>query len=473
MTARPRQDLDPAKEALDALRAAEARDGRLDVTARKDLLRRLEHALIRRQDAMVRAVDADFGGREPMETLAAEVLVVVNAIRHARRHVARWARPRRVSAGLPFWPSAVRIVPQPLGVVGILSPWNYPAQLALSPVVSALAAGNRVAVKPSEATPRTAEILSGLLDAALGPSVARTVLGGPDVAAAFSRQPFDHLLFTGSAATGRSVMRAAAENLTPVTLELGGKCPAIVMPDADPAAAAREIVLGKGFNAGQTCVAPDTVLVVGRDAQAFCDAARAAHARHYPDGLGTAIASDRHAARLDGLVEGARVAPFGTGAGTGTGRRRPLALAPDPPPGAALLHEEVFGPVLPVVAVPDLDAAIAWVRARAAPLAIYLFSDDRAAEARLLDGTVSGALVVNGTIAHAAMDGLPFGGVGGSGFGRYHGEAGFLTFSNMRGHVRQARWSLSRLAAPPYGPGTERLIRMLIGRPGRGKDVQG
>jgi len=469
MTARPRQDPDSAKEALDALRAAEARDGRLDVPTRKTLLRRLEHALIRRQDEIVRAVDADFGGREPAETLAAEVLVVVNAIRHARRHVARWARPRRVSPGLPFWPSAVRIVPQPLGIVGILSPWNYPAQLALSPVVSALAAGNRVAVKPSEAAPRTAELLSGLLDEALGSAVARTVLGGPDVAAAFSRQPFDHLLFTGSAATGRSVMRAAAENLTPVTLELGGKCPAIVMPDADPAAAAREIVLGKGFNAGQTCVAPDTVLVVGRDAQAFCDAARAAHARHYPDGLGTALASDRHAARLDAIANGARVEPLGTI----SGRRRPLALAPDPSPGAALLHEEVFGPILPVVAVPDLDAAIAWVREREAPLAIYLFSDDRAAEARVLDRTVSGALVVNGTIAHAAMDGLPFGGVGGSGFGRYHGEAGFMTFSNMRGHVRQARWSLSRLAAPPYGPGTERLIRMLIGRPGRGKDVQG
>ena len=405
----------------------------------------------------MRALDADFGGRSGEETLIAEVLGVLTAVRHARRRLRRWARPRRVGVSLPFWPARAWIVPQPLGVVGILSPWNYPVQLSLGPLVAAIAAGNRAVLKPSEITPRAAGELARLLEDCLGPWVARTVLGGPPVAAAMARLPFDHLLFTGSTERGREVMRAAAEHLTPLTLELGGKCPAILMPDADLALAARGLVLGKALNAGQTCVAPDTLLVVRpRPLAEVREALVQAHARHYPDGLQTAtMATQRR--RIEQLVAGAATQPLGEPG-------RPHLSVAEPPPGSPLLRDEVFGPVLPLVAVDDLASALAWVRKLPSPLAVYLFTADRAVEERVLAATRAGALVVNGAVVQAAMETLPFGGVGASGFGRYHGRAGFDTFSNLRVHLRSARASLSRFLDPPYGPRKQRLIERLLGR---------
>ncbi len=448
-----------AEAAYVALRVVDARSGGLPLDERERLLRSLGGLLVERRERFVRALDTDFGGRSVEETLLAEILVVANAARHARRRLRRWARPRRVGVDLPFWPSRAWLVPQPLGVVGILSPWNYPVQLSLSPLVGALAAGNRVALKPSEVTARTADELAALIDAALGPEVVRTVLGGPDVAAAFARQPFDHLLFTGSSARGREVMRAAADNLTPLTLELGGKCPVLVLADADLERAARAVVAAKALSAGQTCVAPDTVLLVGTAAAAFRDALTRAYRALFPDGHPTAIVSDRQLNRLDRLAVGSTMEPLGPG---DKGRRRPLAVAVNPIPASTLLTEEVFGPVLPILELPSLDAALAWIAGRPAPLAVYLFTRDRTAEATLLSGTRAGALVVNGAVVQAAMETLPFGGVGGSGFGRYHGRAGFDTFSNPRVHLRAARFSLSRLCDPPYGPGKRRLIERLL-----------
>jgi coniferyl-aldehyde dehydrogenase len=272
-----------------------------------------------------------------------------------------------------------------------------------------------------------------------------------------ARLPFDHLLFTGSTERGREVMRAAAEHLTPLTLELGGKCPAILMPDADLTDAARSLVLGKALNAGQTCVAPDTLLVVGpRPLAEVREALARAHARHYPDGLPTAVPAAQRR-RLEQLAAGTVTQPLGDPG-------RPHLSVAKPPPGSPLLCQEVFAPVLPLMAVDDLAAALAWVRNLPSPLAVYLFTADRAAEERVLAGTRAGALVVNGAVVQAAMETLPFGGVGASGFGRYHGRAGFDTFSNLRVHLRTARASLSRLLDPPYGSRKQRLIERLLGR---------
>jgi coniferyl-aldehyde dehydrogenase len=448
-----------AAEAYRRLRAEDDRAGGLPVPERRDLLARLARLLVERRRAFAQALDADFGGRSVEETLVAEVLGVATAARHARRRLRRWAKPRRVGVPAPFWPGRAWVVPQPLGVVGIVAPWNYPVQLSLLPLVGAVAAGNRVALKPSELTPRTAVGLARLLEDGLGPEIARTVLGGPEAAAAFVRLPFDHLLFTGSTARGREVMRAAADNLTPLTLELGGKCPAVVTPDADLERAARAIVLGKAINAGQTCVAPDTVLLAGVAAATMRDLLRQAYRRHFPSGLPTAVVSERQLARVERLTAGTALKPLGP---DGPGRHRALALAPAPSPGSGLLEEEVFGPVLPLVELPGLAEALAWIRSRPAPLAVYLFTRDRRAEAETLAATRAGALVVNDTVVQAAMETLPFGGVGASGYGRYHGRAGFDTFSNRRVHLRAGRFSLARLVAPPYGAAKRRLVERLL-----------
>jgi acyl-CoA reductase-like NAD-dependent aldehyde dehydrogenase len=444
-------------EALAALRAAEARDGRLALDHRRDLLARLAKMLLARAEDFVLALDADYGGRARYDTLLADVIVVADAARYSRRKLRGWAKPRRVRVPYPFWPAGALEEPVPKGVVGIIAPWNYPVQLALWPVVDAIAAGNRVCVKPSEFVPRTADRIAALLRDALGDHVARTVQGDARVAADFAAQLWDHLLFTGGTATGRKVAEAAARNLVPVTLELGGKCPAVVLPSADLRRAARDILVGKAINAGQTCVAPDTVLLVGHAPEDFAEACRAAGIA-LPEG---AVASEAQAARLDAFAAEARVTPL---AASGEARHRAIALA-EAPPGSSLLQEEIFGPILAVETPRDLDAAIAWIAARPPPLAIYLFGATRQAEALVAARTRSGAIVTGRTVEYAAFPALGFGGVGASGIGRYHGQAGFLAFSDMRARVRHGRWSLSRLFDPPRGPLVARVVSRLIGKP--------
>lgn len=443
-----------AAGALAALRVAEARDGAPDLDRRRALLDALARTVIARAEDIVAALDADYGGRSRYDTLLADVLLTADAARFARRHLRGWAKPRPVPVPFPFRPARAFEVPQPKGVVGIMAPWNYPVQLALWPAVDAIAAGNRVAVKPSELVPRTAALIAELLDAALGPDMARTVLGGPEVAADFAAQRWDHLVFTGGTATGRKVAEAAARNLVPVTLELGGKCPCVVLPGADLAAAARDILAAKAVNAGQTCIAPDTVLLVGHRPEAFAEACRATGIG-LPDG---AIASDAAAARLDRLAEGAELHPL---APDGPGRRRALALA-TPQPGSPLLEEEIFGPVLPVVTIPDCLSAIDWITGRAPPLAIYLFGATAAEHALFAARTRSGALVSGRAVEYAAFPALGFGGIGSSGQGRYHGLRGFETFSNLRADVRHGRWSLSRIFDLPRKRLAERLIGRLV-----------
>jgi coniferyl-aldehyde dehydrogenase len=440
-------------EALAALRATEARDGRLSIARRRDLLAKLANTVLDRAEDIARALDADYGGRSRYDTLLADVLIVADAAKYSRRWLRWWARSRRAWVPYPFWPTTAAEEPVPKGVVGIVAPWNYPVQLALWPVVDAIAAGNRVCVKPSEFVPRTAQIVAEVLEAALGPDIARCVQGDGTVAADFVAQPWDHLMFTGGTATGRKVAEAAARNLVPVTLELGGKCPCVVLPGADLNGAARNILAGKAVNAGQTCIAPDTVLLIGHDVAAFEAACRASGIA-LPEG---AVASDRQAARLDALAREARVTPLGAD----EGRKRAIALA-EAPPESTLLTEEIFGPLLAVQPVRDLEEAIAWIAARPAPLAIYLFGATRAEEDAVAARTRSGALVTGRAIEYAAFPALGFGGVGASGMGRYHGKAGFLAFSDMRSRVRHGRWSLSRFFDLPRKPIAAKLTEQLL-----------
>ena len=359
---------DPAA-ALAALRTAAVRDGALPLDRRRALLLAMAALLLRRAEDIAAALDADYGGRCIEETLLAEVKLTVDAARHSAARLHAWAKPRRAGVPFPFRPARAAVEPVPKGVIGIMAPWNYPLQLALLPAVDAIAAGNRVAIKPAEATPRTAALLAELVAEAWGPEVARVVQGGPDIAAAFAAQPWDHLVFTGGTETGRKVMQAAAANLVPLTLELGGKCPALVLPGADLARAAQAILAGKVVNAGQTCIAPDTVLLVGHTAAAF-EAACRATGIGLPD---TVVVNDRQAARLDALCAGATLTPL---APHGPGRRRALALA-EAPPDHALHATEIFGPVLAVQPMPDLAAAIGWIAERPRPLAVYLFGATR------------------------------------------------------------------------------------------------
>jgi acyl-CoA reductase-like NAD-dependent aldehyde dehydrogenase len=362
-------------------------------------------------------------------------------------------RPRRAAVPYPFWPARAWVEPVPKGVVGIMAPWNYPVQLALAPAVDAIAAGNRIVVKPSEHAPACAAMIAAVLDVALGPDMARCVQGDAAVAADFAAQPWDHLVFTGGTQTGRRVAQAAAANLVPVTLELGGKCPVVVCPGADLAVAAREILIGKGLNAGQTCVAPDTVLLVGHDVAAFAAACRAAGLPP-PE---TALLNAAQDARIARLAEGAALTPLGAD----DGRRRAIALA-TAPDDAPLMTEEIFGPLLALRPCADIAEAIGWIAARPAPLAIYLFGATAEQEAAVVAGTRSGAVVSGRCIEHVGFSALPFGGIGASGQGRTHGEEGFRALSNLRARVRHGRFSLARIFDAPRGSMAARIVQNLL-----------
>lgn len=440
-------------EALTALRAAEARDGAPNLKQRRALLLSLARVMkARAQDIMV-VLDAEYEGRAPIETLLADVLLVADAALYARRNLWHWMRPRRVTVPYPFWPAHAREEFVPKGVIGIMAPWNYPVQLALLPAIDAIAAGNRVCVKPSEALPRTAALIGDILRDALGDDIALCVQGGADIGADFAAQRWDHLVFTGSTATGRKIMAAAAPNLTPLTLELGGKCPVVVLPGADLKRTARDILAGKAFNAGQTCVAPDTVLLVGHSRQAFVEACQAS-------GIGlpdTAVINATQYARLGGLMAGASLTPL---AADGPGRRMALRLA-EAPPEAPICHEEIFGPILLLREENSLESALAWVAGRPAPLAIYLFGASSTEENFVSTAARGSAIIAGRTVEFAGFQALGFGGSGDSGFGRRNGLAGFLEFSHRRARVWHGGFSLSRLFDQPRGKAVERLKNLL------------
>ena len=438
---------------------------------RRDRLARLARIVTQHEAALVAAIDRDFGHRSAHETRLAELYIVAAEVRHAIRRLAKWMKPRRVATPLHLQPAAARIMRQPLGVAGVISPWNYPVQLALGPVVAALAAGNRVMLKPSELTPATSALIAELVAAHFREDELAVVLGDATVGKAFASLAFDHLLFTGSTAVGRSVALAAAANLTPVTLELGGKSPALFDVDADFALGIPRLVAGKLLNAGQTCIAPDYALVPKSRIDEFVAAVTAAVERLYPAATANAdyssIVDDRHHARLVALVDdararGARIVTLGGQAGDGgLPRRIAPALVLDVTGDMAIMREEIFGPLLPVAAYATLDEAIARINARPHPLAMYWFGAERARCERVLRETLAGGVTVNDTLWHFAHEGLPFGGVGASGIGAYHGEHGFATFSHAKAVYVQSRLAPTRLLYPPYGRTFERVLAQL------------
>lgn len=457
---------------LSAQREAQRRDGAPDRRLRLDRLDRLRALLIEGREEWGAAVSADFGHRSRHEILLTELVATLASIDHARRHLRRWMRPERRRTALAYWPARNAVHYQPLGVIGIVSPWNYPVNLAFSPLAGALAAGNRVLLKPSEITPRVAALIAERVARRFQAEEIAVVTGDAGTARRFTELPFDHLVFTGSTATGRLVMQAAARNLVPVTLELGGKSPAIVAPDAVPGRAAGAIMRGKLINAGQSCVAPDHIYVPRQMMARFVAAADAAVRRLYPS-IGTspdygAIVDGHRMSRLlalldDAVEKGASALPLGGGDGrmVGEGRLRPhLLIGVDD--GMSIMREEIFGPLLPVLPYDDMAEVLARIGAGPRPLALYLFTEDAGTRRRVLDGTLSGGVCINDTMLQVGQEDLPFGGVGMSGMGAYHGRAGFLAFSHARAVMEQARLNPGLLARPPYGRRIEWMIDLLL-----------
>jgi len=441
------------------------------LTLRRDRLGRLRALIETHAAALSEAIEADFGVRSRQLTEAADLFVLRAAIGQLHKELPRWMKSRRVATPIYLLPARGYIQRQPLGVVGVIGPWNYPLQLNLGPAATALAAGNRVMLKPSELTPHTSALMASLVQQAFAAEEFSVVLGGADVAQAFSALPFDHLFFTGSTSVGRMVAAAAAANLTPTTLELGGKSPCVVDASCDLNDAAIKIAHGKLLNAGQTCIAPDYVLLPrGREA-AFENAYAAAVAKLFPTIAGNpdyaAIVSDRHLARLTALLDearakGARVVELAKPpTGEPSSRQMNPTLVFNPAPDLRLMKEELFGPILPVLPYDTIEDAIAFINARPRPLAQYWFGTDTAARDRLLNKTVSGGVTVNDTLMHVAHEGLPFGGVGESGWGSYHGESGFLRFTQQKPVLVQSRWAMGNLFYPPYGARFDKVMGLL------------
>ncbi|MBU2296125.1 MAG: coniferyl aldehyde dehydrogenase [Gammaproteobacteria bacterium] len=430
----------------------------------------LRDLLSNERDALISAISQDFSNRSADETLLAELMPSLHGIHYATKRIKKWMKPSRRSVGMQFMPAAAKVIYQPLGVVGVIVPWNYPLFLAIGPLVGALAAGNRVMIKMSESTPATSLLVKELLAKVFPEDLVTVVLGEAEVGMAFSKLPFDHLLFTGATSIGKHVMRAAADNLTPVTLELGGKSPAIVSADVPLADAAERIAFGKTMNAGQTCVAPDYVLVPKDRVEGFVDAYRNAVQGFYPQLTDnpdyTAIINERQQQRLNGYLQdaeskGANIIPLYPEA---QGRRMPYAVLLNVTDEMKVMQDEIFGPLLPIIPYDKLEDAFRFINERDRPLALYYFGYDKSEQQRVLHETHSGGVCINDTLLHVAQDDMPFGGVGPSGMGHYHGHEGFLTFSKAKGVFIKQRFNAAKMIYPPYGKALHKLVYKLFVR---------
>ena len=435
-------------------------------------LKKLGAAIETHEADFQEAISEDFGNRSYIETILTETMVIKAGINHNIKHLKKWMAVRRTPTALHYKPSSNQIVPQPLGVIGIISPWNYPLQLAVMPLVGALAAGNRAMIKPSEYTPRLSELLKKVLGELFTEDEVFVATGGVDVAQAFSSLPFDHLLFTGSTPVGRIVAGAASQNLTPVTLELGGKSPVIIDDSANMKLITPRITNGKLLNAGQTCVAPDYVLMPAAKIDAFSEAMIKKAEEFYPTFAGnsdyTSIVADSHYARLQNLLEDAenkgatlRTAGDDDKQQLAKERRVPLTVVTNTTPDMKIMQEEIFGPLLPVVASETLDDALGYIQERDRPLALYWMGEDSAKREKVLHESISGGVTINDCAWHVIQEDIPFGGVGPSGMGAYHGEDGFKTFSHMKGVYFQSRFSSGKMLFPPYTAKTQKLLKML------------
>jgi len=439
-----------------------------DYAQRMDDLARLRAAYQPRVGEFAKAMSADFGRRSRHESLLSDGMTVLNEIDHTRAHLRSWMTPKRAAADWLFFPARTEVRCQPLGVVGVIAPWNYPVNLALNPLVAAIGAGNHVMLKPSEHTPRTSELLKDLLAKVFPDNRVASVLGGPEVAAAFAALPLDHLFFTGSTAVGRKVMAAAAPNLTPVTLELGGKSPVIIAPGYPLPTAVDRIAAGKFLNAGQTCIAPDYVLLRKDSIAEFVAEMQKYISQRYPDTAAnpdySSIVNGGQYARLRSYLDQAHAAGakvIELAAGDPGQRVLPPTLVLDARDDLALMQEDIFGPILPLVAVESVDAAVDYINARPRPLSLYHFDHDKARIERVLERTHAGGVSINDTVMHFAQSELPFGGVGPSGMGHYHGREGFLAFSKQKPVLYQARWTSMKLMRPPYRNVADFLVKFL------------
>ena len=462
---------------LERQRAAYAARPMRTAAERRDALAALADALYRRKDDFIAAINQDFGQRASHETQLMEWLPVLDEIAAIRRQLPRWMRSERVAANWNFLPSRARILPQPLGVVGIIGAWNYPLLLTLSPLANALGAGNHALIKPSERAPASARLIAELVADTFPADYVSVVNGDADVSAAFAALPFDHLVFTGSTATGRKVMQAAAANLTPVTLELGGKSPALVHESFDITQAAQRIASAKFWNAGQTCIAPDYVLVPAAKLDGFVSAVQASVAQHWPDPahnrdytrmIDAAAWQRMHALLDDARTRGARpIELSGPADIAGQGGAFMPTVLLDVSADMQVMQEEIFGPILPIIPYQTLDEALHHIRQGERPLAMYYFDNDRQRIRHVLAHSHAGGVTINDCLFHQVQHRLPFGGIGASGIGAYHGIDGFRRFSHRKPILLQSGLTarlLGKLIKPPYGPMTDRLIRFITRR---------
>ena len=431
---------------------------------RIEWLRALRTVLASEQKLLAETISADFSHRSHDETHLAELMPSLEGIDYACKNIQRWMKPSKRKVGLAFQPASAQVVYQPLGVIGVIVPWNYPLFLSIGPLTGALAAGNRVMIKMSEHTPHTAQLLKELLGRVFSEDLVCVVQGEVDVAVAFAELPFDHLLFTGSTQVGKQVMQAAAKNLTPVTLELGGKSPAIISADVPLADAAQRIAFGKTVNAGQTCVAPDYILVPEDRVTDFVAALRTAVLKFYPTLADnpdcTAIINQQHRQHLqDTIADAVNLGAEAIAMHSETqDQRLPLTLLLNATDEMRVMQEEIFGPILPIVSYRSLDEALAYIRQRPRPLALYYFGYQRDEQQYVLNNSHAGGVCINDTLLHVAQHDLPFGGIGPSGMGHYHAHEGFLTFSHSKAVFSKQRFNAAKLIYPPYGGWLQKLI---------------
>ena len=435
---------------------------------RIDHLKALKSITIKYQDQLATAVNKDFSCRSKDETLLAEILTSVEGINMAIKKTRKWMKPSKRGVGMLFAPAKNEVRYQPLGVIGIIVPWNYPIFLALGPLVAALSAGNRAMIKMSEFTPNLNQVFKTMIAEVFDENRVCVIEGEADAAIAFTEQPFDHILFTGSTAVGRFVMAAAAKNLTPVTLELGGKSPTIVSDNIPMKDAAERICFGKSMNAGQTCVAPDYILVPKAKEEAFIQAYIAAFSKMYPtlkdNGDYTAIVNDRQYQRLSSWIndakdKGAKLTKINpANEDLSAGRKLAPVIVQNMKNNMTIAEEELFGPILPIIPYESMDEAIAYINDRPRPLALYFFGYDKNEQDHVLNNTHSGGVSVNDTLMHLAQEDMPFGGIGDSGMGHYHGKEGFITFSKAKAVHRKGRISTGSLAHPPYDNSIRKMI---------------
>lgn len=458
---------------LERQQKAQLRQGPPSAALRKDRLTRCITLLLEHKDELIAALDADFGARSKDMSAFTDIVAALAPLKSARSHLDDWmkTRKRKVTPGaLAVLGAKAEVRYQPKGVVGIMTPWNFPVQLSFDAIAGAFAAGNRVMLKPSELTPQTGAMMADLLDLYFDEDEIAVILGGPDIGAAFSELPFDHLIFTGGTEIGRRVMAAAARNLTPVTLELGGKCPVVVSRSADLGKTAARVMMGKTMNAGQICLAPDYVITPRENRDAFVTATTDAVKKMFPTIKSnpdyTAIISQRHYDRVRGLIDDAKakgakvveINPANEDFSQQEHRKIPPTLILDATDDMAVMQEEIFGPVMPVRTYESFDKAIDEINARPRPLGLYYFGEDKSESEALLNQTHSGGVTINDVIFHISMDDLPFGGVGPSGMGAYHGERGFREFSHEKAVYRQTPSELISMFRPPYGDAFRKQI---------------